>query len=88
MYFCVPVGSAPELLSDMDDATVIAPEDGVMVCQLNRGDPKADIKWYKGNKQIYAGKKVVMDYKSNQGMLMVDATLVTSLWGFSWCLNE
>ena len=66
LYFIV--GNAPALSSDMEDVTVIAPEDGVLECHMTRGDPKADIKWFKENKQIYAGKKIEMKYENNKGI--------------------
>ena len=61
------VGCAPELLNDMKDVTIVAPTAGVMTCELKRGDPKADITWYKDNKQVYDGKKAEISFKDNKG---------------------
>ena len=39
------VGEAPTLNGNMEDVTVIAPATAKLKCQMNFGDPIADIKW-------------------------------------------
>ncbi|KAJ8319891.1 hypothetical protein KUTeg_001478 [Tegillarca granosa] len=39
------VGEAPKLLEELLDTTVVAPKDAILECDLERGEPEAEITW-------------------------------------------
>ncbi len=46
------VGSPPEVIAPLQDLTKTAPEDVVLECGINPGDPKADITWFRKDRQV------------------------------------
>lgn len=40
------VGEAPKLLEPLQDTTIVAPKDAILECDLNLGEPEAEITWY------------------------------------------
>ena len=41
----VTVGEPPMLLEPLQDTTVIAPGDAILECDIDVGEPEAEIKW-------------------------------------------
>lgn len=39
------VGEAPEVLHPLEDATIVAPAEAVMECDLAPGEPEAEVRW-------------------------------------------
>lgn len=64
-------GAAPKLLSDLGDETVVSPADATLECRINRGQPEADIKWFRDNKEIYKNKKYAMTSEGERVGLVV-----------------
>ena len=46
------VGSPPEVIEPLLDTTKTAPEDIVLECTINPGDPKAEITWFRKDRQV------------------------------------
>ena len=55
MYF--PVGTAPKLKDPLTDQSVVAPGNASLTCAIDRGEPKADVKWFKDAKEVYRGRR-------------------------------
>ena len=66
------VGDAPEIVTDLEDTTVIAPDNAVLECEITPGNPKAILHWYKDAKEIYKSKKFVMEYENNIAKLTIN----------------
>lgn len=45
-------GSPPKVLEPLQDLTKTAPEEVVLECSISPGDPKANITWYKKDRQV------------------------------------
>jgi len=43
---CVGLGSAPELLEELQNVLMIAPDKVELICRINPGDPTTEIHWY------------------------------------------
>jgi hypothetical protein len=56
------VGAAPEVVKELEDVEVKAPKPLTLECQITPGDPKAELHWFKDNKEIYDGKKHQISY--------------------------
>ena len=56
------VGAAPEVKKELEDVEVNAPKSVSLECKITPGDPKAEIHWYKDNKEVYDGKKHQISY--------------------------
>ncbi len=46
------VGSPPEVLEPLQDLTKTAPDDIVLECTINPGDPKAELTWFRKDRQV------------------------------------
>ncbi|KAK3083483.1 hypothetical protein FSP39_023775 [Pinctada imbricata] len=68
------VGVAPKLLEKLDDQTVIAPKDAILECDLDLGEPEAEIKWFKGQKEVKKGPKYEMSYEDEVAALTIHKT--------------
>jgi titin len=60
----------------MDDATITAPHEAVLICRFDVGEPAAKVAWYKDAKEIYAGSKYDMSWSNGQAKLTIDRTAV------------
>ena len=60
--FLFSVGAAPKVKKELDDLEITAPKTLNLECQISAGDPKAEIHWYKDNKEIYDGRKHKLSY--------------------------
>ena len=65
------VGSPPELLAELEDVTIISPEDLTLECNINGGDPLSKISWYRDDREIYAGGRVEMSYADEVASLTI-----------------
>ena len=72
--FGFSVGNAPKIVKGLVDLTKISPEEAIMDCTIDIGEPAAEIKWYKNGKQISAGKKYEMSYKNKRAELKIPTT--------------
>ncbi len=66
------VGKAPKIIEPLLDMEVSAPEEVFLECDIDAGDPKATIHWYKENKEVYAGNKYSMTYKDSVATLVLN----------------
>jgi hypothetical protein len=51
------VGAAPEVKKELEDTEVKAPKSLTLECKITAGDPKAEIHWFKDNKEIQVERK-------------------------------
>ena len=53
-YYClnVSVGKAPQILEELEDLVKTAPEKVVLECKIDPGDPKAEITWFRKDRQV------------------------------------
>ena len=49
----------------------------MLECELDRGDPKARVTWYKGTKEVYSGGKIHIDFQDNTASLDLKETSVS-----------
>ena len=54
------VGDPPKLVENLSDLSAISPEPVSLECKINLGDPVANIKWFRDNKEITKNKKYEM----------------------------
>jgi hypothetical protein len=66
------VGEAPQILEKLKDLTVTVPAKVIMECSISRGDPQAEIHWYKDAKEIYSGNNVNLLYKDKVAVCAMD----------------
>lgn len=74
VYSVLSVGGPPELLEELRDMVALKKDDATLQCSINPGDPRADIHWFKDNKEIYKGKKYTMSYEEDSACLTISAT--------------
>ncbi|XP_064646233.1 titin-like [Lineus longissimus] len=65
------VGTAPKLEAGLDDVTVVVPNEAKLDCDIAGGDPVAEIKWFKNNKELTASDKYKMSYKNKTAALII-----------------
>ncbi len=46
------VGKAPAVLEDLEDLVKTAPDKAVFECKVDRGDPEAEITWFRKDRQV------------------------------------
>lgn len=44
-FYFLTVGVAPVLLEPLQDIAVVAPNDAILECDIDMGEPEAEIKW-------------------------------------------
>ena len=54
--------------------TVTVPEKALLECSLTRGDPKAEIHWYKDSKEIYSDSHNELMYKDKVAVCLIEKT--------------
>ena len=52
-------------------------KDGTLKCDVDLGDPKANIHWYKENKEVYEGKHYQITYSGKTASLTIKGTCAT-----------
>ena len=73
----VIIGSPPKILEDLMDMLVVTPEEAHLECDIDLGDPKATLHWYKESKEVYDSKKYSISYKNETATLHIKETSVT-----------
>ena len=68
------VGDPPVLLMPLEDLTVVAPNDAILECDIDVGEPEAEIKWFKGQKQVKKSAKYEMSYEDEIAALVIHNT--------------
>jgi len=53
----------------MKDIKVTAQSTSTLTCDIDLGEPKANIRWYKESRELYEGKKHTMSYTGNKAKL-------------------
>ena len=48
----ISVGKAPKILEELEDLVKTAPEKAVLECKIDSGDPKAEITWFRKDRQV------------------------------------
>ena len=71
MTFPHTVGNAPKLLSALEDVTVIAPECATFECSVKPGTEEFEIAWFKGEKELFRGRKYEMLYWDQKASLVI-----------------
>jgi len=70
--FRLSVGKKPKVVSPLKETKALAATTAVMKCEIDSGQPKATVTWYKdGSREIYQGKKYNMTYKDNVAQLEI-----------------
>jgi len=55
----------------MKDNKVIAPKTVMLSCEVESGEPRATIRWYKDAKEVYQSKKYTMIYDGSIAKLEI-----------------
>jgi len=58
-------------VTPLKDVKVTAQSTVTLTCDLDPGEPKANIKWYKESRELYEGKKHNMSYSGNKAKLVI-----------------
>ena len=61
----------PQIKTYLRDIKVVAPQPATFTCDLEPGDPKAKIHWYKEAKEIYPSKKYDMSFEDGTAKLVI-----------------
>lgn len=69
-----PSGSMPSITTRLRDVKVIAPQKATLTCEVEPGEPKAKIHWYKDSKEIYPGRKHEVTYEGTTATLVISPT--------------
>jgi len=64
-------GQKPKILVALKDAKAVIGKTGVMNCEVEAGQPKAKLTWYKEGRELYEGKKYSMSYKDTTAQLEI-----------------
>ncbi|KAJ8304332.1 hypothetical protein KUTeg_017915 [Tegillarca granosa] len=68
---------APQFTELLRSTAVVAHNDVILRCMLNKGKPEADIKWYKGSEEIGNGPKYEIISEKNTATLVVHETKIS-----------
>ena len=52
----------------------MAPKDAILECDIDVGEPEAEIKWYKGKKEVKKSPKYEMSYEDEVAALVIHKT--------------
>ena len=58
-------------MTPLKDLTVIAPEPAVFTAKLSPGDPRANITWYKGSREVYSDNRVTISFEGDTAKLEI-----------------
>ena len=67
-------GEPPVLMKPLEDLTAISPNKILLECHITSGKPKASIKWFKDNKEVYSSNKYLMSYEDSVACLSIAPT--------------
>ena len=70
----VAVGEAPEILDELTDQTITTPDKAVLKCAISRGDPVAELHWFHNDREVYKGKKYIMEAEEDDVSLTIKET--------------
>ena len=68
------VGTAPKVLENLSETTVVSPKQVTLKCVLELGEPVAEVKWFKGPKEIKKSQKYVMGVADGVSSLVLEET--------------
>ena len=71
MCMFIAVGTAPKVVTGLQDKVVKAPSDVTLTCDINPGEPVASVTWYKDSKELRAGRKLSMSYVDSEASLVI-----------------
>jgi len=64
-------GKKPKIVTPLKDTKVTAQSTVTLICDLDPGEPKASIKWYKESRELYEGKKHSMSLSGQKAKLEI-----------------
>lgn len=70
----VSEGRAPKVLENLKDATSVSPGEVTLKCDLELGEPLAEIKWFKGPKEIKKSPKYVTKLENKVASIVIHET--------------
>jgi len=56
-------------VTPLKDIKATAQSTATLTCELDLGEPKSSVKWYKESRELYEGKKHAMSYSANKAKL-------------------
>jgi len=59
-------------MTPLKDTKVTAQSTVTLTCDIEPGEPKANIKWYKESRELYEGKRHSMSYTGNKAKLEIN----------------
>lgn len=75
IVFCfILVGTAPKVLENLCEATIVSPEPVTLKCVLDFGEPVAEVKWFKGPKEIKKSQKFTIIIEDKVASLVIQET--------------
>jgi hypothetical protein len=67
-------GRAPKVLENLTDTTIVSPEEVTLKCDLELGEPVAEVKWFKGPKEIKKSPKYVTKLEDKVASIVIKET--------------
>ena len=67
-------GAKPKIITSMKDVRITSPKPATLSCEINPGDPLASIQWYKGGREVKAGRKYEVTYANKVASLVIKDT--------------
>jgi len=64
-------GKKPKIVTPLKDIKVTAQSTVTLTCDIEPGEPKANVKWYKESRELYEGKKHSMSFTGNKAKLEI-----------------
>jgi hypothetical protein len=65
LFFCPTAGQKPKIVKPLQDVKVVALTTATLSCEIDIGQPKSAITWYKDSRELYQGKKYNMTLSIN-----------------------
>jgi len=64
-------GKKPKIVTDLKETKVVHGKTAVLKCEIEGGEPRAKLSWYKDAREVYEGKKYSMSYSGTTAQLEV-----------------
>lgn len=69
--FCSAAGQKPKIVKPLQDVKVVALTTATLSCEIDIGQPKSAITWYKDSRELYQGKKYNMTLSNGVAKLEI-----------------
>lgn len=70
-FFFGTAGQKPKITRELTDSIVTVMGTATMSCEIDFGEPKGKVTWYKDAREVYQGKKYNMMVSKNEAKLEI-----------------